>query len=390
MAEYWQQNQQQLQQQPQQQLLTNGAGGASVARDESASACNGVGRAGNGGAGGSVASVSGSASATGNNNNNYVNFNQFITQHNLASSSLGYSIGGGGGAFGLMPNSSSSLSNNFGGVSASLEFILKEFELMSYISCSYIQHTPSGNRTERSRAQEAVVAIIMPPQATIPICTHPLAIIHLPLPPLALTSALPSCRLRHPSLCPTLPNSIYRWRRRWSCRATTRARTIIATLPALPLSQTLMQPMGQQLIINSHSKEAALRQPPSRGNRSHREATVANSDATTTARIALKGTRIATGIETETEIGIVIEIEIAMIARSHRSNNATTIIAATSDATTGIAIGIASMAIHAPQRSWTRATAMTAHSPRRRSNNSSIKSRRDALRTMRSCRSERN
>lgn len=118
MAEYWQQNQQQLQQQPQQQqMLTNGVGGASVARDESASACNGVGRAGNGG-GGSVASVSGSASATGNNNNNYVNFNQFITQHNLASSSLGYSIGGGGGAFGLMPNSSSSSSNSFGGVSA--------------------------------------------------------------------------------------------------------------------------------------------------------------------------------------------------------------------------------------------------------------------------------
>lgn len=228
-----------------------------------------------------------------------------------------------------------------------------------------------------SREQVAVVPIIMPPLATIPICTHPLAIIPLPLPPLALTSALPSCRLRHQSLCPTLPNSISR-RRRWSCRATTRARTIIATLPAF--SQTLKQPMGQQLITNSHIKEAAPRQPPSRGKRSHKEATVANSDATTTARIASKETRIATGIATE----------IAMIARSHRSNNATTIIAATSDATTGTAIGIASMAIHAAQRSWTRATATTVHNPRRRSNNSSNKSRRDALRTMRSYRSERN
>lgn len=254
---------------------------------------------------------------------------------------------------------------------------------MSYIFCSYIHHTPSATRTGMSREQAAVVPIIMPPLATIPICTHPLAIIPLPLPPLALTSALPSCRLRHPSLCPTLPNSISR-RRRWSCRATTRARTIIATLPAF--SQTLKQPMGQQLITNSHIKEAALRQPPSRGKRSHKEATVANSDATTTARIASKETRIAT------EIGIVIEIEIeiVMIARSHRSNNATTIIAATSDATTGTAIGIASMAIHAAQRSWTRATATTVHNPRRRSNNSSNKSRRDALRTMRSYRSERN
>lgn len=254
---------------------------------------------------------------------------------------------------------------------------------MSYIFCSYIHHTPSATRTGMSREQVAVVPIIMPPLATIPICTHPLAIIPLPLPPLALTSALPSCRLRHPSLCPTLPNSISR-RRRWSCRTTTRARTIIATLPAF--SQTLKQPMGQQLITNSHIKEAAPRQPPSRGKRSHKEATVANSDETTTVRIASKETRIATGIETE--IGIVIEI--AMIARSHRSNNATTIIAATSDATTGIAIGIASMAIHAAQRSWTLATATTVHNPRRRSNNSSNKSRRDALRTMRSYRSERN
>lgn len=254
---------------------------------------------------------------------------------------------------------------------------------MSYIFCSYIHHTPLATRTGMSREQAAVVPIIMPPLATIPICTHPLATIPLPLPPLALTSALPSCRLRHLSLCPTLPNSIYR-RRRWSCRATTRARTIIATLPAF--SQTLKQPMGQQLITNSHIKEAAPRQPPSRGNRSHKEATVANSDATTTARIASKETRIAT------EIGIVIEIEIeiVMIARSHRSNNATTIIAATSAATTGTAIGIASMAIHAAQRSWTRATATTVHNPRRRSNNSSNKSRRDALRTMRSYRSERN
>lgn len=257
---------------------------------------------------------------------------------------------------------------------------------MSYIFCSYIHHTPSATRTGMSREQAAVVLpIIMPPLATIPICTHPLAIIPLPLPPLALTSALPSCRLRHPSLCPTLPNSISR-RRRWSCRTTTRARTIIATLPAF--SQTLKQPMGQQLITNSHIKEAAPRQPPSRDKRSHKEATVANSDATTTARIASKETRIATGIETE--IGIVIEIEIVMIARSHRSNNATTIIAATSDATTGTAIGIASMAIHAAQRSWTRATAMTVHNPRRRSNNSSNKSRPDALQTMRSYRSERN
>lgn len=254
---------------------------------------------------------------------------------------------------------------------------------MSFIFCSYIHHTPSATRTGMSREQAAVVVpIIMPPLATIPICIHPLAIIPLPLPPLALTLALPSCRLRHPSLCPTLPNSISR-RRRWSCRATTRARTIIATLPAF--SQTLKQPMGQQLITNSHIKEAAPRQPPSRGKRSHKEATVANSDATTTARIASKETRIAT------EIGIVIETEIGivMIARSHRSNNATTIIAATSAATTGIAIGIASMAIHAAQRSWTRATATTVHNPRRRSNNSSNKSRRDALRTMRSYRSER-
>lgn len=258
---------------------------------------------------------------------------------------------------------------------------------MSYISCSYIHHTPSATRTGMSREQAAVVAIIMPPVATIPICTHPLAIIPLPLPPLASTSALPSCRLRHPSLCPTLPNSISR-RRRWSCRATTRARTIIATLPAF--SQTLKHPMGQQLITNSHIKEAAPRQPPSRGNRSHKEATVANSGATTTARIASKETRIATGIETEIGIVIETEIEIVMIARSHRSNNATTIIAATSDATTGIAIGIASMAIHGPQRSWTRATATTVHNPRRRSNNSSNKSRRDVLRTMRSYRSERN
>ncbi|EDW63647.1 protein shuttle craft [Drosophila virilis] len=85
MAEYWQQQQQQQQQ----QLVTNGADAAPAA--------------------------DGSATANGhNNNNNYVNFNQFITQHNLASSSLGYSIGGGGGAFGLTPSVSAS-SNFVGG-----------------------------------------------------------------------------------------------------------------------------------------------------------------------------------------------------------------------------------------------------------------------------------
>lgn len=120
MAEYWQQNptNQENQHQPQQQeqlMLSNGAGGSSVARDESAAACNGVGR------GGSVGSAN--ASAMGNNNNNYVNFNQFITQHNLTTSNLGFSYGGGGGGGGgsglrLTPNSSSS--RNTFGVSASL------------------------------------------------------------------------------------------------------------------------------------------------------------------------------------------------------------------------------------------------------------------------------
>ncbi|KAM8715561.1 hypothetical protein ACLKA7_002588 [Drosophila subpalustris] len=108
MAEYW----------PQQQM--NGSGGASAAQDESASACNG----------GSAASASDSVAGSGNNNNNYVNFNQFITQHNLASSNVtAYNnIGGGGsgGVFGLLPNSNSSNSpisasasvdnsNSFGG-----------------------------------------------------------------------------------------------------------------------------------------------------------------------------------------------------------------------------------------------------------------------------------
>lgn len=83
MAEYWQQQQQQ-------QLVTNGADAAPAA--EASATANGH-----------------------NNNNNYVNFNQFITQHNLASSSLGYSIGGGGGAFGLTPSGSASSNFNGGG-----------------------------------------------------------------------------------------------------------------------------------------------------------------------------------------------------------------------------------------------------------------------------------
>lgn len=160
--------------------------------------------------------------------------------------------------------------------------------------CSSIRHTPSGIRMVMSKELAAVVLIIMleHQEPSIPIYTHRLAIIHLPQPSLALTLAILSCRHLHPSLCPTLPSSIYRQRRpsriRIRSRKVARARTIIATLPAL--SQTLKKPMGQQLlsiliIINSHIKEAAIRQPPSRSNRSHREATVANSDATIFAKI---------------------------------------------------------------------------------------------------------
>ncbi|TDG41920.1 hypothetical protein AWZ03_011656 [Drosophila navojoa] len=92
MAEYWQQQQSQQQQQlPQQQQqpqqlsqqLTNGAGDSTC-----------------------------SNTANGHsNNNNYVNFNQFISQHNLASSVYNVS-GGGGGAFGLTPSSSASSGSN--------------------------------------------------------------------------------------------------------------------------------------------------------------------------------------------------------------------------------------------------------------------------------------
>ncbi|EDW02849.1 protein shuttle craft [Drosophila grimshawi] len=105
MAEYWQQQQQQQQlqqqqQQPptQQQQLTNGA----AAHNDSVAAA-------------SIAASVADCNGQSNNNNNYVNFNQFITQHNLHSSNLGYSSGGvgSGGAFGLTPASSSgSAANN--------------------------------------------------------------------------------------------------------------------------------------------------------------------------------------------------------------------------------------------------------------------------------------
>ncbi|EDW77484.2 uncharacterized protein Dwil_GK18317 [Drosophila willistoni] len=111
MAEYWQQ-------------ITNGARGG-------AAAASGVGSGSNesplltdsyGHEGASMSS--GSTHHNHNNNNNYVNFNQFIMQHNLGGGGgtpntvpatiqyPPYAIGGGGGAFGLTPPIA--VSNNFG------------------------------------------------------------------------------------------------------------------------------------------------------------------------------------------------------------------------------------------------------------------------------------
>lgn len=78
-------------------------------------------------------------------------------------------------------------------------------------------------------------------------------------------------------------------------------------------------------------------------------------------------------------------------ARSRRNNNATIIIAAINVAMIGTVIAIASMAIHAPPRSWTPATATTVLRLRPRNNkiSSSNKSRPGAHRNWRSCRSAR-
>jgi len=113
MAEYWQQ-------------LTNGGGAAGQGNESPtlAAACNG---------GHEAPGVGGHNSAHGN--NNYVNFNQFIMQHNLgggaspnaggtmqhplgsSASNSNYSVGGGGGAFGLNPPAAATNSNNFANVS---------------------------------------------------------------------------------------------------------------------------------------------------------------------------------------------------------------------------------------------------------------------------------
>ncbi|XP_062123975.1 protein shuttle craft isoform X1 [Drosophila sulfurigaster albostrigata] len=91
MDQYWQrQQQQQLQQE---QFVANESGADLVSPDESAAVCHG------------------------GNNNNYVNFNQFITQHNLATSNLSYSNGAGGAVFGLTPNNS-----NYGGLPCAQPF----------------------------------------------------------------------------------------------------------------------------------------------------------------------------------------------------------------------------------------------------------------------------
>lgn len=131
----------------------------------------------------------------------------------------------------------------------------------------------------------------------------------------------------------------------------------------------------QAAIHHSTRSRSCCHKEPTRGSRSRMAAAtiVASSDGTTIARIATRSAMSA--------------------ARNRRNNSATTIIAAISDATIGIAIGIASMAIHAPPRSWTQATAMTAHSPRQRSSRrnssctSSNKSHQDARPIMKSCRS---
>jgi len=110
MAEYWQQ-------------LTNGAGEAGPGNESSAMAdCNG---------GHESAAVGGSCNR--HSNNNYVNFNQFIMQHNLGggapsnatstmqhpvgSSYTNFSLGGGGGAFGLNPPVASASTSHFANVS---------------------------------------------------------------------------------------------------------------------------------------------------------------------------------------------------------------------------------------------------------------------------------